>query len=164
MLPWENVYEALRAEIVANNVLMHGCTLVVVILLFVGVWLCELRTSILSVLLPLLSVSWAAATVRFDYLIHRQGAYLRLLEEQHHEPLWETWKAGLRSTKFAMPVLDLFAVIPVIAATAYVLFGPCKDYFAQHHWPGATAYSYTVMIALILLLAAIAFVPTIARQ
>src|SRR5262245_2202065 len=92
-----DLYNSIRTEIVVNHVLMHLTTIVVVIALLAGVWLTEQRESIISVLLPLLSLSWAASIVRFDYFIHRQSAYLRALEVFLRQdgmavPLWEGWK------------------------------------------------------------------------
>jgi hypothetical protein len=74
------IYSIIRSEILTNHVLMHVTTLVVVILLFGGTWLIEDRKSIISVILPILSLAWAAAIVRFDFFIHRQAAYLRAVE------------------------------------------------------------------------------------
>src|ERR1051325_5262504 len=98
-----DLYNSIRSEIVVNHVLMHITTLVVVIALVTGVWLSEKRESVVSVLLPLLSLSWAAAMVRFDFFIHRQAAYLRAFENSLQQnglsvPLWENWKASLQPT------------------------------------------------------------------
>src|SRR5690349_6401056 len=106
------VYNAIRSEIVTNNVLLHLTTFIVVAALLTGTYVIENRKSIISVLLPILTLSWAAATVRFDYFIHRQAAYLRSAETRMQEsgisiPLWETWKFSLRSTSIIVPIADV---------------------------------------------------------
>ncbi len=134
-----DLYNSIRSEIVVNHVLMHLTTIVVVIALLDGVWLSEKRESVISVLLPLLSVSWAAAMVRFDFFIHRQAAYLRALETSLHQnglavPLWEGWKASLQSTRIVIPIADVFATLIVVVITAYLLFGPARNVFKLNNW------------------------------
>src|SRR5437667_7915181 len=99
-MPELDLYNSIRNEIVINHVLMHVTTLVVVILLLAGIWLAERRPTVLTVFLPLLSLAWAASVVRFDFLIQRQGAYLRTAESTLQSrgvaiPLWESWKSSL---------------------------------------------------------------------
>src|SRR5687767_4841236 len=108
MTPSE-LYLTVRNEILVNHILVHVLTLVVSLVLLFGVWVVETRRTILSLFLPLLALSWAAAMIRFDLFIHRQGAYLRELELHISRtgspfPLWETWKASLLSTKIVVPL------------------------------------------------------------
>jgi len=163
---WEQVYQTIRAEIALNHALMHWFTMVVAIVMLAGVWLCETRASILSVLLPLLAISWASATVRFDYLIHRQGAYLRAFENAIHSsvPMWETWKSSLHSRYYMLPVLDALAVLPIVASTIYLAFNPGQEYFLKHGWHGARIYASSVTVVLLLLIGSLAIVPLFARH
>src|SRR4051794_1633960 len=128
MLNNTEIYNVIRTEIINNHTLMHWYSIIVAVVLLAGIWLVETKQTILSVFLPLVSVSWAAAMVRFDFFIHRQGAYLRFLESQmaneNSTPLWETWKASLRATVFVVPIADLFAVMAIVIPTLYLLFGP----------------------------------------
>jgi len=88
------VYIALRSEIVSNHVLMHWFTMTVALSVIVGTVLIErLGRTILSIILPLLSLAWAASTLRFDFFIHRQAAYLRFVETQTQTQLEEA-RAG----------------------------------------------------------------------
>lgn len=164
-----DIYASIRDEIVTNHVLMHVTTLVVVTLLLGGIWLCETRSTILSVLLPLLSLAWAAAMVRFDYFIHRQAAYLRAVEARLEQigigiPLWERWKASLSSTVIVVPIADLIAVMVVVVPTIYLLFGPAQAVFADKHWRWGKAYAWGVVILIVLLLGCLPFIPKIAQQ
>jgi type IV secretory pathway VirB2 component (pilin) len=163
------IYNTVRNEIITNHVLIHVTTLVVVILLLAGVWLVEQRKSVVSVLLPLLSLAWAAAIVRFDFFIHRQAAYLRAVEAHLREsnpsmPLWETWKSSLRSTSIVVPITDFIAILIILLPTIYLLFGPARDYFALKKWRGAKVYVWGVLIVLGLLICSIPFIPTLARN
>jgi hypothetical protein len=163
------IYSMVRSEILINHVLMHVITLLVVILLLGGTWLNEDRKSIISVILPLLTLAWAAAIVRFDFFIHRQAAYLRVVEAHMREsgaavPLWETWKSSLRSTGLIVPVTDFIAFLVVIVPTVYLLFGPAQEFFALKGWSGSKAYAWGVIITVVLLLGCLPFVPKIAQQ
>lgn len=163
------IYNAIRSEIVTNHILMHVMTIVVVIILLAGTGFVEHRSSVLSVLLPLLSLSWAAGIVRFDYFIQRQGAYLRAVESHLQAlgvsiPLWETWKTSLRSTRIVVPVADLIGVLVIVALTLYLLFAPAQEYFALKAWRGGRIYSWTVTVVLALLLGCLLFIPTIATK
>lgn len=162
-----DIYMAIRSEIVSNQVLMHWVTLVVAIVLLAGVWISEIRRTVLSVFLPLLSLAWAGAIVRFDFFIHRQGAYLRLLEASIAKagftaPLWESWKASLPSTKFVVPETDIIVFAATIIPTIYLLFGPARDYFQSRQWKGARVYAWTCLVILILLLAFLGAIPKVA--
>lgn len=162
------IYIALRAEITANHVLMHWISLLVILALFTGVWVVEkARPTILSVFLPLLSLAWAAAVVRFDFFIHRQAAYLRLLEGQMREagtafPLWETWKASLRATPFVVPAADAIIFVVIIIPTVYLLRGPAREYFQLRQWRGEKIYAWGVLAGIVLLLCFLAVIPQIA--
>lgn len=123
------IYNSIRAEIVSNHVLMHWFTLAVALMLLGGVFINELRQTALSVFLPLLSLAWAAAMVRFDFFIHRQAAYLRALEAQMQQgsisiPLWESWKPSLHATPLVVPLADAIASAVIVVPTIYLLFGP----------------------------------------
>lgn len=163
------IYEIIRWEIITNHVLMHVTTLLVVIVLLFGAWLIEQRKSILSVFLPLLSLAWAAAIVRFDFFIHRQGIYLRALEAHIREtgaslPLWETWKASLRSTAFIVPIADFIALLVILLPTFYILFGPAQEFFQLKQWRGGRAYALTVTVLLCLLSLSLLFIPKLAER
>lgn len=164
-----DLYNSIRTEIIVNHVLMHLTTIVVIIALLLGVWLSEKRETIVSVLLPLLSLSWAAAIVRFDFFIHRQAAYLRTLETTLHQnglavPLWEGWKASLQSTRIVIPVADLFATLIVVVITAYMLFGPARNVFKSRNWPAHRLYSWLIVLLTIGLLLSLAFIPKLAAR
>ncbi len=167
MIGWEQVYSAVRAEIVSNHVLMHWFTIIVIVILLAGAWALENRSSVLGVLLPIFALSWAAAMVRFDFFIHRQGTYLRVLERELASngvmfPLWETWKGSRVSTNFVVPVLDVFASLVVFAAAAYIAFGPARSYLIMRRLPGAVLFPWAVVILLLLLLGLLAAVPALA--
>lgn len=161
-------YNAARSEIIGNHVLMHWFSIVVAITILVGALVVEMRgRTILSVFLPLLAVAWAAAMVRFDFFIHRQAAYLRQLEAQMREsgialPLWETWKASLRSTVIIVPAADVLASAVIVIPTLYLLFGPAQQFFQRSGWRWGKLYAWTLSAILILLLASLAVIPKIA--
>ncbi|HEX5734693.1 MAG TPA: hypothetical protein VF131_17815 [Blastocatellia bacterium] len=161
------IYNAIRAEILDNHNLMHWYSLVVVIVLLAGVWIVEVRPTILSIFLPIISVAWAAAMVRFDLFIHRQGAYLRYLEAEMTDnnssiQLWETWKVGLRATPYVVPIADLFAVAVVVTPTIYLLFGPSQQFFKSRQWKGGSVYAWSLTVLLFLLLSSLLVIPKIA--
>jgi hypothetical protein len=164
-----DVYNAIRAEVVNNHNLMHLITMIVLILLLLGVAYVELKKGVLSILLPLLTLSWAAAMVRFDFFIHRQGAYLRALETSINHggvkiPLWESWKYSLNSTKFVVPIADLLSVIVIIVPTVYLLFGPAQDFFVSHQWRGGKIFSFGVLILITVTLISLLLIPRIAGK
>lgn len=162
------LYNAARSEIIGNHVLMHWFSIVVAITILAGALVVEMRgRTILSVFLPLLAVAWAAAMVRFDFFIHRQAAYLRQLEAQMREsgtafPLWETWKASLRSTVIIVPAADVLASAVILVPTLYLLFGPAQQFFQQSGWRWGKLYAWALSAILILLLASLAVIPKIA--
>ena len=161
------IYNAIRAEIVSNHILMHWFTLVVALTLLAGVFVSEKRQTVLSVFLPLLSLAWAAAMVRFDFFIHRQAAYLRALEAQMQQggvsvPLWETWKMSLRATPFVVPVADIIASAAIVVPTVYLLFGPARQVLITRKWRGARLYAWLVAALIILSLCSLAVIPKLA--
>ena len=161
------IYNAVRTEIINNHSLMHWYSIVVVFMLLAGIWIVEIRPTILSVFLPIVSIAWAAAMVRFDFFIHRQGAYLRHLESKMADssssiPLWETWKVGLRATPFVVPTADLFAVAVIVIPTIYLLFGPSRQFFQIRDWKGGGVYAWSLTVLLALLLSSLLIIPTIA--
>lgn len=161
------IYMAMRSEITTNHVLMHVITLVVVVVLLAGVWIVENRNTILSVFLPLFSLAWAASMVRFDFFIHRQAAYLRLLELRLQDqgmnvPLWETWKRSSRSTLFVVPITDVLALGIVVIPTLYLAFGPAQEICRTRGWGWGRIYAWTVSAVLLLLLLSLAAIPRIA--
>jgi type IV secretory pathway VirB2 component (pilin) len=163
------IYNTIRSEIMINHVLMHVTTLVVVVFLLGGIWLVESRASMLSIVLPLLSLAWAAAVVRFDFFIHRQAAYLRVVESRLQEsgtsiPLWETWKLSLRSTSIVVPVADLIAMLVILVPTIYLLFGPAQEFFGAKQWQGGKAFAWGILIILGFLIGCLPFIPKIAQQ
>lgn len=162
------LYSTIRSEIVVNHVLMHLTTIFVVFVLLAGTWLVETRRSFVSLLLPLLSLAWAAAIVRFDFFVHRQAAYLRALELSLQKrtgtdvPFWELSKAQLRSTRYVVPTADALSFLIIIVPTIYLLFGPCKSLFKERQWRGHLLYAWTVLLLIILLLSSLPFIPRIA--
>src|SRR5947209_1145318 len=92
----ETIYVSLRQELLAADALLYWITLIVFLSLLVGTFICEARRTVLCVLLPLLSVAWAASVVRLDFFIHRIGIYLQPIEEKLLQntniPSWESWK------------------------------------------------------------------------
>jgi type IV secretory pathway VirB2 component (pilin) len=162
-----DIYNTIRTEIVANHTLMHWYSIIVALTLLSGIVLIEIRKTALSVFLPLLSLSWAASMVRFDFFIQRQGAYLRDLERQILEngissPMWETWKSSLRSTQSVVPIADTIAVLAIVIPTLYLLFGPAQEVFQLRHWKGAKVYAWGISILLALLLCSLAVIPRLA--
>ncbi|MGI8837485.1 MAG: hypothetical protein ACR2H4_12735 [Pyrinomonadaceae bacterium] len=162
-----DIYATMRTEIISNHVLMHWFSIIVAITLMIGVWFVENRKTIISVFLPLLSLAWAASMVRFDFFIHRQAAYLRLLESQLLEkgtsgPLWETWKASSKSTPFVVPALDVIAVGVIVIPTLYLLFGPAQELCQTKGWGWARIYAWSVSMILFLLLVSLVAIPKIA--
>lgn len=162
------IYIVIRAEIMANHVLMHLISLAVVLALLTGVWVIEkTRPTILSVFLPMLSLTWAAAMVRFDLFIHRQAAYLRALEAQMSAggvslPLWETWKGSLKATSLVVPLADMIACAVIVIPTVYLLFGPARQFFQLRQWKGERIFAWGVSMLLVLLLCFLALIPRIA--
>lgn len=160
------IYNAIRAEIVVNHILMHIFTLIVGIVLLIGVFIVERRKTILSVFLPLLSLAWAAAIVRFDFFIQRQAAFLRVLEKNISEksgsiPLWETWKSSLSSTAFVVPLADLIACAVIVVPTIYLLFNPTLEFFESKKLRGGNVYAWSISSILIILLLFLAVIPLI---
>lgn len=146
---------------------MHWFTLAVVLTLLAGVFVIEVRQTILSVFLPLLSLAWAVAVVRFDFFIHRQAAYLRVLETQMQQggisvPLWETWKMSLKATPFVVPLADAIASAAIVVPTVYLLFGPAQQVFTARGWRGAKLYAWLVSALLVLSLGSLTTIPKIA--
>ncbi|HET6972884.1 MAG TPA: hypothetical protein VFH96_02605 [Pyrinomonadaceae bacterium] len=162
------IYISARSEIISNHVLMHWFSIIVAAMLLAGVFIVEKHEkTILSVFLPLLSVAWAAAIVRFDFFIHRQAAYLRELEAKMTESgvpysLWETWKASSRATPVVVPLADLIASTVIVIPTIYLLFGPAQRFFEGKGWKGKRAFAWSVTILMALLLSSLAAIPKIA--
>ena len=163
-----DVYNAIRYEIITNHVLLHFYTIIVVIILLIGIAYLENRKTILSVFLPLLSLAWAAAVVRFDFFIHRQAAYLRTLESQLLNkgisiPMWETWKSSLRATQFLVPIADLIGLIIIVVPTIYLLFGPAQQFFHSRQWKASRLYAWSISMLLLILLCSLVIIPKIAK-
>lgn len=162
------IYNAIRQEIISNNVLMHWFTFFVIIVLLIGCKIIENRKTVLSVFLPLIAPAWAASILRFDYFIHRQGAYLRALENRmqnngFNSPLWETWKATHSSSIFIVPFADIIIFFAVIIPTGYILYNYTLNYFKEENWRFGKTYVLTVLLSTIILLLFLAFVPSITR-
>jgi hypothetical protein len=125
-------YEALRAEILANHTFASWATLICAIIILAAVWLIADRPSPLAVFVPLFTIGWAAAIVRADFLIHRAGAYIRVLEQSiSPDGGWEVWRQGLRATPVLLPVTDALIVLPIIVPTLYLAFFPARQFLAQ---------------------------------
>jgi hypothetical protein len=162
------LYNSIRLEIISNHILMHCFSLIVVIVILVGIWIVETRKTVLSIFLPLLTMAWAAAMVRFDFFIHRQAAYLRAIEPHLKEkgftiPLWESWRQSLRATQFVMPIADLIISLAIVLPTMYILFGPAQQFFRLRLWKGGQVYAWCVSVLIILLLCSLAVIPKIAQ-
>jgi hypothetical protein len=163
----ETVYAALRSEILVNDVLLHATTLAVFLILLTGAAFIERRQTILSALLPLTSVLWAAAVVRFDFFIHRQGAYLSTVEHkllaESGLPGWESWKNVLPGTRTLVPAADVIASLVMVAITANIAFGPCRRYFRDRGWSGGTIYAASSVGLTVALLSSLALIPFFTR-
>jgi hypothetical protein len=163
-----DIYISGRSEIISNHVMMHWFTMIVAVTLLAGILIVEKRgTTIQSVFLPLLSLAWASAMLRFDFFIHRQAAYLREVESQMRGngmayPLWETWKASARATPVVVPLADIIASSVIVIPTLYLLFGPAQRFFDERSWKGKRAYAWIISILLVLLLSMLAAIPKIA--
>lgn len=165
-MPVEQIYSAMRAEILTDHALMHWLTIIVALAVLGGLWLVEVRPSLLAVFLPLLSTAWAASILRFDLFIHRQATYLRLIEESDRSSRlnvlsWDAWKSTLISTNVFVPVADLIACSVIVVPTLYLLFGSCQAQFVRLGWRAAKLYAWgvaTVMCGSLVLLAAIPFI------
>jgi type IV secretory pathway VirB2 component (pilin) len=162
-----DIYNAIRSEIVSNHVLMHWYSIIIAIVLLVGIAFVENRKTILSVFLPLLTLAWAAAMVRFDFFIHRQAAYLRVVESKLSEqgmtvPMWETWKQSLRSTRFVIPIADVIAIMVIVIPTIYLLFGPAQQFFQHRQWRGRKVYAWTITALILILISSLAVIPSVA--
>lgn len=160
------IYNTIRMEIIVNHILMHIFTLVVAIVLLIGIFVVERRKTILSVFLPLLSLAWAAAIVRFDFFVHRQAAFLRVLEKHISEksdsiPLWETWKSTLTSTAFVIPLADFIACAIIVVPTLFLLFNSSIEFFESKNIRGGNVYAWGVSSMLIILLLFLAVIPSI---
>lgn len=166
-MPSGEFYGALRAEIAMHDVLLHVITVVVVIIIVLGAGFVEKGDTIVSIFLPLISVAWASAVLRLDFFIHRQGAYLRILETQllagTSSQGWETWKAAVPPTRYLVPIADVIGIAAIVAPTVYILFGPARVYFLTHGWRGDLFYAIAVLAALLGQLACLPVIPIIFR-
>jgi hypothetical protein len=162
------LYNSIRLEIISNHILMHCFSIIVVIVILVGIWIVDVRKTVLSVFLPLLTMAWAAAMVRFDFFIHRQVAYLRAIEPLLKEkgltiPLWESWKQSLQATQLVVPIADLIISLAIVLPTLYILFGPTQQFFRLRQWSGGKVYAWCVSVLIILLFCSLAVIPKIAE-
>ena len=162
------IYNAIRQEITGNINLMHWITFLVAVSLLIGCRVVEGRKTIICVFLPLISLAWAAAILRFDFFIHRQAAYLRAFEIQMQKsgfafPLWETWKLEHRNGIFIVPFADLIIFLLIIIPTAFILFNYTQQYFSEKQWKYGKVYVWTILTCLILLFGLIPLVPFITQ-
>lgn len=162
------IYNVIRQEIVSNNIMMHWITFFVAVSLLIGCKVIEKQKTILSVFLPLISVAWAASVLRFDFFIHRQGAYLRELESRMQQdsfkfPYWETWKVTHSSGIFIVPLADFVIFLVIIIPTTYILFTYTQQYFVEKQWKFGKAYAWIILMYTLILLLLIPFVPLIIR-
>ena len=145
---------------------MHLFTLVAGIILLVGVFICEKYRTILSVFLLLLSLAWAAAILRFDFFIQRQGKFLRVFEANIMEktgaiPLWESWKFSSGSASYIVPLADIIACAVIVVPTLYLLFNPSLKFFNTNNIKGGKLYAWGISVLLLLILISLAVVPKI---
>lgn len=162
------IYSVIRQEIIYNHGLMHWFTFLVLAALLAGCKIIEMRKTILSVFLPLMSLGWAASVIRFDFFIHRQGAYLRILERRIQDngisiELWETWKGVHTSGVFVIPLADVFIFIVILIPTAYILFVHAREYFDERNWRGGNIYVWAILGCIVCLLGLIPFIPYLTR-
>jgi hypothetical protein len=158
------VINTIRLEIVANHILMHLTTLVVLAVVIIGVTYADRHRTVLSVFIPVVTLSWAAAVARFDYLIHRQGAFVAALEQSAGVFGWETWKATLKAKAFVMPIFDVLSTCAIVIPTIYLLFGPATMTFRERQWRGVRLYRWGILGLLTVLLIGLAIGPWLARQ
>jgi hypothetical protein len=156
------LYGSIRTEVITNHLLMHATSLVVLIILLVGLAYVERHSSVLSVLLPIVSVSWAAAMVRFDYFIHRQGVYLAHVEHSAGLFGWESWRASLVATPVLVPLMDALVAMAYVLPTIWIAFKPSRTYLRANGVGWATAYAWLVSVLTVLLLASLTVVPRLA--
>lgn len=157
-------YDSIRAEIVINHILMHAITVVVAVTILAATAYVESRVSVISVLAPLLTLAWAAAMVRFDFFIHRQGAYLRHLEVAAGRPGWEQWHESSRWTPVIVPVMDVIGVLSIIVPTLYLLWGPAQTYFEARSLRGSRVYAWGVALGIVILLLSLTTIPRLASS
>lgn len=162
------IYTVIRQEIISNINLLNLITFFVAVCLLTGCKLIENRKTVLRVFLPLISLAWAAAVVRFDFLIHRQGIYLMEVESRMRQggtnfPLWETWKAERTFGTFLIPLTDLLIFPLIIIPTAFIIFNYTQPYFVENQWKFGRAYAWGILISIIVLLSLTPFVPLLAR-
>jgi hypothetical protein len=157
------IYVVIREEIIANHILMHAVSVVVILALLFGTWLVERRSTVLSVLLPFLAITWAAGMLRFEFFIQRQGAYLRAFERQADPgyATWELWKAGFTPTKIVVPLADVFTVSVVFVTTAYLVFGPARYYLRDRNPGLARVFPWLVLGCLGVLMISWAIIPLV---
>jgi hypothetical protein len=162
------IYISIRNEIINNHTLMHLFSVIVIVIILIGTLIVESRKTILSIFLPLLTLGWAAAMVRFDFFIHRQNAYLRVIEPELQSkginiPLWESWRQSLISTPFILPITDFIIFTIIVFPTIYILFGPAQEFFRYKKWNWGKVYAWTVLTLTVLFLGVIAFIPKMAE-
>jgi hypothetical protein len=164
----DTVYLSLRQELLATDEMLHAFTLIVFLALIIGAWVCEKQKTILSVLLPILSLAWAASVVRFDFFIHRLGAYLRPIEanllRNSPVPPWEIWKSNLAATRILIPIADVIAFGAILATTSFILIGPTRGYFEERGWRGSSSYTTAILLIMVALFITVAFIPRLSSQ
>jgi hypothetical protein len=161
------MYAVLRNEILLHQFLLYTTTLVVALVCMAAVVVCERRDSVLSVLAPALASAWAGAVLRFDYLIHRQGAYLLILEDRisaisYPMPLWEHWKGDLPGKALFLGPTDALTCLAVVAPALYLTWTLGRRHLQARapQWALPVAVCLTALIMVPLLL--LPFVPAAA--
>ena len=130
----------------------------------------------MSALLALYADAWAAAVLRLDYLIQRQGAYVRTLESAlapgpGASTTWEAWKAGAVATTWVLPITDLVASLAVVAPALFIIWGPFRRFWRERQADDragdearrATCYASVATALLAVPLLALPTVPVLAR-
>lgn len=159
------LYSSLRDEIQLANQLLHWFSFIILVLLLLGYTICDKRSSVLSVTLPLLTLAWAASVFRFDVFIHRTGSYLKTIEAQLPGMVgiegWEHWKAAHPNGSYLIGFTDLIVFAVIMALTGMILKGPCREYFVVKGWGNYLVYAAAIILLTLLLLGGIAVVPLI---
>lgn len=66
---------------------------------------------------PVFGIGWAFFLARLDFIIHRNAANIRCLLVG--KPNFEEWKSNHSATPFAIPLLDIGAMIPIFVLFIY---------------------------------------------
>lgn len=114
--------EYLRQEIVLTLATM-SLGILVIAGMAVGAYIAAVATGRQELyrLMFILIVGALFFAAKNDYVVHRCGAWIELVEpylvsgtDKITVPPWEEWKAARMGTKFLLPVLDVLMALPLI--------------------------------------------------